>query len=142
MIDMNGLKSVNDVYGHVEGDNAIRAIGQALDDVLQTGNDGIVCRYGGDEFLAVITVTDDKQADKLVQLTRERIGHYSRIDHLQSAPQVATGYIHLPKEKIPMADLLKQADSKMYAEKQAMKTGDRAANFFMLTSQLNQTQVL
>lgn len=130
MIDMNGLKSVNDVYGHVEGDNAIRAIGQALDDVLQTGNDGIVCRYGGDEFLAVITVTDDKQADKLVQLTRERIGYYSRIEHLQSAPQVATGYIHLPKEKIPMTDLLKQADSKMYAEKQAMKTGDRAANFF------------
>lgn len=130
MIDMNGLKSVNDVYGHVEGDNAIRAIGQALDDVLQTGNDGIVCRYEGDEFLAVITVTDNKQADKLVQLTRERIGYYSRIEHLQSAPQVATGYIHLPKEKIPMTDLLKQADSKMYAEKQAMKTGDRAANFF------------
>ncbi|WP_201330667.1 diguanylate cyclase domain-containing protein, partial [Lactobacillus nasalidis] len=130
MIDMNGLKSVNDVYGHVEGDHAIRAIGQALDDVLQTGNDGIVCRYGGDEFLAVITVTDDNQADKLVQLTRERIEYYSKVDQLQSAPKVATGYIHLPKEKIPLADLLKQADSKMYAEKQAMKTGDRAANFF------------
>ncbi|MBM6987932.1 MAG: diguanylate cyclase [Lactobacillus delbrueckii] len=51
----------------------MRAIGQALDDVLQTGNDGIVCRYGGDEFLAVITVTDDKQADKLLWLTEGSI---------------------------------------------------------------------
>ncbi|MGN1407085.1 bifunctional diguanylate cyclase/phosphodiesterase [Lactobacillus sp.] len=130
MIDMNGLKSVNDVYGHVEGDNAIKAIGKAMDDVLEVGNDGIVCRYGGDEFIAIIKVDSDQEAAKLIQLTRERIAYYSQQEHLQSTPQVAAGYIRMTKEKQPLDNLLKQADSKMYAEKQSMKTGDRAANFF------------
>ena len=130
MVDMNGLKSVNDVYGHVEGDKAIRAIGKAMDEVLEVGNEGLVCRYGGDEFIAIIKVASDQEAAKLVQLTRERIAHYAQEEYLQSTPQIAAGYIHMPREKQPLEKLLKQADSKMYAEKQSMKTGDRAANLF------------
>ena len=42
----------------MEGDNAIKVIGKAMDDVLEVGNEGIVCRYGGDmKSLACLTPT-------------------------------------------------------------------------------------
>lgn len=131
MIDMNGLKSINDVYGHVEGDNAIKAISQSLDDLLNSGIEGLDCRFGGDEFLVAARLADDRQAADFAQAINERITLHSKAAKLESAPQVAVGYVHLTKEASSFAQLLKQADAKMYAEKRSMKNGTgRAENFF------------
>ena len=47
-MDMDGLKGINDVYGHHEGDHAIRCLAQAIQE--ETEGKGICSRYGGDEF--------------------------------------------------------------------------------------------
>lgn len=49
--DLNGLKGINDIFGHSEGDEALRRAGQAFRDLLPEG--AVAVRYGGDEFLLV-----------------------------------------------------------------------------------------
>lgn len=56
MGDVNGLKLINDTFGHKEGDRLIRTVGYILESV--TSKDDIVARWGGDEF--VILVIDKK----------------------------------------------------------------------------------
>lgn len=50
-VDLDNLKQINDNFGHSEGDVAIKAIADALDDIL--GSQGICARFGGDEYIAV-----------------------------------------------------------------------------------------
>ena len=52
VVDLDGLKAVNDTYGHVAGDLAIRAYARALRDRLRA--DDLIFRWGGDEFLAIL----------------------------------------------------------------------------------------
>lgn len=131
MIDMNGLKAVNDVYGHLEGDNAIKAISQALDYLLTDRNEGVVCRYGGDEFVAVVKIENDDQAEKFSQILRERVHKCAEKMHMRTSPQIAVGYTRLDGQEKDLSPYLKKADEKMYAEKLSMKSGDERGKFLI-----------
>ena len=52
LIDLNDFKDINDTYGHIAGDNALRALGRALKTVARQYN-CFVARYGGDEFVMI-----------------------------------------------------------------------------------------
>ncbi len=54
--DMDGLKTVNDIYGHAEGDHSIKKAAECLSAMF--GENAVVGRMGGDEFAAVILKTD------------------------------------------------------------------------------------
>jgi diguanylate cyclase (GGDEF)-like protein len=64
MIDMDKLKLINDMYGHQAGDTAIATLGTALAKVFLRQSD-VLCRYGGDEFAAILHNTDWKMAQTL-----------------------------------------------------------------------------
>ena len=66
MIDMDKLKMVNDMYGHQAGDTAIATLGRALTKVFLRQSD-VLCRYGGDEFAAILHNTDWKIAETLAR---------------------------------------------------------------------------
>ncbi len=66
MIDMDKLKLVNDMYGHQAGDTAIATLGRALTKVFLRQSD-VLCRYGGDEFAAILHNTDWKMAQTLAR---------------------------------------------------------------------------
>ena len=66
MIDMDKLKLVNDMYGHQAGDTAIMTLGRALTKVFLRQSD-VLCRYGGDEFAAILHNTDWKMAQTLAR---------------------------------------------------------------------------
>lgn len=72
MIDLDKLKLVNDMYGHQAGDAAIATLGRALAKVFLRQSD-VLCRYGGDEFAAILHNTDWKMAQTLARRLQEQI---------------------------------------------------------------------
>ena len=72
MIDMDKLKMVNDMYGHQAGDTAIATLGTALTKVFLRQSD-VLCRYGGDEFAAILHNTDWKMAQTLAHRLGETL---------------------------------------------------------------------
>ncbi len=72
MIDMDKLKMVNDMYGHQAGDTAIATLSTALTKVFLRQSD-VLCRYGGDEFAAILHNTDWKMAQTLAHRLGETL---------------------------------------------------------------------
>lgn len=72
MIDMDKLKLVNDMYGHQAGDNAIATLATALSKVFLRQSD-VLCRYGGDEFAAILHNTDWKMAQTLARRLQDTL---------------------------------------------------------------------
>jgi diguanylate cyclase (GGDEF)-like protein len=68
MIDINGLKTINDTYGHEAGNSAIRLVADAL--LRLTRATDIVARYGGDEFAVVLADVKIEVADEIAQRVR------------------------------------------------------------------------
>jgi len=137
MIDVDGLKAVNDLYGHQMGDAVLLAVANALQ------RDGaIVGRYGGDEFVAVLPDADREAAaayqrqvtDALAAVDLRDGGTGSRIQIFASI-----GLAIYPEEADAVEALIKLSDSAMYASRRQraettastafarVQGGDRAA---------------
>ena len=96
MIDVDGLKAINDVDGHDAGDRALRRLSDAFTAQLRA-SDGFY-RIGGDEFVAVLTHADGDAAAALIERVRE------------SAPGFTAGIAVAPHDGHTDADLLDVAD--------------------------------
>jgi diguanylate cyclase (GGDEF)-like protein len=74
MLDMDGLKEINDLAGHLAGDQALAMVGKVLR--VATRENDVVGRFGGDEFAVVLPQTDADGAasvgERLLELLRER----------------------------------------------------------------------
>ena len=68
-IDLDHLKKINDAFGHAAGDQALRLVGQALQDSLPDGAAG--SRIGGDEFVAFLPDADEKAAFPMIHSFRK-----------------------------------------------------------------------
>ena len=117
-IDLNGLKKVNDTYGHSEGDKFLTLFAKAFKNAFY--GMGVTIRLGGDEFLAVVRsehICDLKEA--FVDMKRLEI-EYSRdlpVELTASYGFACRGENNLTRA----ADVYQVADAKMYVMKQASK---------------------
>lgn len=120
MIDLDDLKTINDTYGHEEGDYALKAIGQAL--LRVTTENEISARFGGDEFYCLITHDETDYPEKFVSQVEK---YLANLNNLSGKPYKITASIgfetvsSFAPEDIP--DLIKTADSKMYEIKKAKR---------------------
>ncbi len=126
MVDVDGMKAVNDTYGHLSGDAVLRTVANAL-----TGDGAIVGRYGGDEFLVVLPAADRACAEAYVLGATEAIREASVVDDATSATirlPVSIGVAVYPEEAVTLVDLIRAADSAMYAakSKRALEAGEVA----------------
>lgn len=126
LFDINGLKCINDTYGHAEGDFAIKNVAAIIDAVFSSW--GNVYRIGGDEFVALVEQQPQFDAeavavkvDSELQRTKKTIfadKHYKA--------SVSTGFSTVYKaDAKKMKDALIFADRMMYEEK---KTNGRQKN--------------
>ncbi|MGH7467474.1 MAG: sensor domain-containing diguanylate cyclase [Longimicrobiales bacterium] len=114
MFDLNRFKDYNDRFGHLAGDQVLRALGEAL--AAETRAMNPAGRYGGDEFVALLTDTDALGAQILVQRVRERFG--GAMANLGFGDlTVSAGIAEYTAEMTNPAHLLAAADLALYASK-------------------------
>jgi diguanylate cyclase (GGDEF)-like protein len=118
-IDLDGLKPLNDTYGHEAGDRAIVATAQAL--VHSVGDYGVVGRLGGDEFLAVLPGDERRAGSSMVERIRRAVSERSvSADGVVIPLQCSIGVAlaECDNSTDPM-ELVRQADEAMYEAKRA-----------------------
>ena len=118
--DLDKFKSINDTYGHDEGDKALRALADNLKEGLRKGD--VLVRWGGEEFVAILNNTDAKGARIVVERLREA-GFGLRPDGKPMTASIGVAERGADNAK-DWPDLIEAADQRMY---HAKKTGrDRA----------------
>ncbi|MBE5877220.1 MAG: GGDEF domain-containing protein [Lachnospiraceae bacterium] len=120
MIDMDGLKNINDTYGHLAGNNALSIMADALRDCADLSD--LVIRYAGDEFLIVSCNTDEGHWDGFSDRVNHTLAHYVEMQRLPYELGASMGYhIRDGKTDLGFEECYHQADSKMYQNKQIRK---------------------
>ena len=119
-LDLDGLKSVNDQYGHDEGDAFIKAMANVLDQVRRHGE--LLMRYGGDEFVVLAQGYTDVEAKAYILKIQEGMDNYNSASKHPYVLEASMGYsIVQPMEKMDLEALIETADHEMYKVKNAKK---------------------
>lgn len=118
LADLDGLKNINDNYGHFSGDNAISTVANALK--LACPPDSICVRYGGDEMIAF--VFGNVSIKDIVRRIRRTLNEYNSNSGLNYDISASIGAVktHVSSE-INKEALIKSADKLMYSEKRRKK---------------------
>lgn len=120
-IDINGLKKINDTYGHVAGDRIIAAMGKILKNVSKRYGDNHVFRTGGDEFVVFIFDLPYQRIEDYIFDLRVNADRYTQ-DNPKLPLKFASGYeIIYSGRTIDIEKAFNQADKKMYEEKAKQK---------------------
>jgi diguanylate cyclase (GGDEF)-like protein len=80
-LDLDHFKAYNDHFGHIAGDEALKAVGRSLSSVVTRQRDA-ACRIGGEEFAVILPFTDDEGAMTIAERIRAQILYL----HMQHAP--------------------------------------------------------
>lgn len=120
-IDMDGLKLINDNYGHKEGDFALQRLTSVIRECC--GDKGICARFGGDEFIVFNADADEDDMEKLENDFRKKLAEANAIlmKPYEIDASIGTVVAHVTAED-KLFDLVKQADSIMYEHKKRKKT--------------------
>ncbi len=120
LADIDCFKKYNDRYGHLEGDECLKRVARSLAATPQRTCD-VVCRYGGEEFCAILPATRLEGALKLAEAMRAAILALA-IPHAENANRgcvtISMGVAStIPRKSTTSADLLQMADTLLYHAK-------------------------
>lgn len=120
IFDLNGLKVVNDTYGHLAGDMYIRTF---IDNLIDNaGSTDILARYGGDEFIAVYKGIDSESLNiKLQHSFKQLKNNPFSFEENKITCSFSYGIARFPKEAQSYNGLVKLADDRMYEYKRGVK---------------------
>lgn len=112
MADLNGLKMVNDTYGHAHGDEMLRAAANAIRSCCR--KEDIVARWGGDEFVVLLPCTDAATAEHI----GKRIATQGRTSYVGEMPvSVSLGTASKTSATQSLKQVLREAEDAMYKAK-------------------------
>ena len=115
-MDMDGLKFVNDNYGHHEGDRAIQAFAKILQAALR--KEDIIGRVGGDEFIVFSTVKNPSTTSNLITRLREKMDEFNESSWLPYKVQCSIGHVVLEEvTRECFESAILKADAALYEEK-------------------------
>ena len=122
MVDMNGLKTLNDTVGHHAGDAALKELGSRITNATRTTD--TVARLGGDEFAVILPSIYDRAG---AEQSRKRVMEFISAPFVfdgQTYPLSASiGIAIYPDDGEEIGLLLEKADAEMYERKRAFKAG-------------------
>ena len=115
LLDLDGLKIINDTYGHLVGTDAICRLANILR--IHSRAVDTAARYGGDEFALVLPETESHAAQRVADRIAERL----RTDGDEPPVTVSTGIAVYPHDGKTIEQLLAAADHALYQEKGSSK---------------------
>lgn len=121
MIDVDHFKSVNDNYGHLEGDNVIKLLANTL--LKQSRPNDLVGRYGGEEFILVLPGSDRDSGMAIAERVRSAIetNHLSKRDsYIPVTASIGVACLHSSEDQLSIdsAEFIDRADVALYRAKQ------------------------
>ncbi len=121
MADLDHLKQINDNFGHVEGDFAIRKCADYLREAI--GNKGFLGRNGGDEFLGIFTVKDEAEMSAVVDNIKKISEDFNAISDKPYYVDVSVGCTSFRMDNYTgFSELISKADELLYEKKKVRKT--------------------
>jgi diguanylate cyclase (GGDEF)-like protein/PAS domain S-box-containing protein len=133
--DVNGLKLVNDAFGHHKGDELILKAAVAIQSACRVND--IVARWGGDEFVILLPQTKMEEAEKIVDRIKEL---YSN-EHVNAlSVSISFGWETKTKISEDIIKVLKSAEDKMYENKIIEKEINRGETISKIIHALHQRQ--
>ncbi|NYF79792.1 GGDEF domain-containing protein [Granulicella arctica] len=116
MMDLDGLKGVNDRLGHDAGDMVLREVSKSLCDNLRFGDD--LARLGGDEFCLLLPAADEAEAVQVAERCRRRLAELELTYHGEKIVISASfGVAHSPDCTLHWEELLRRSDAALYVAK-------------------------
>ena len=118
IMDLDHFKNINDTYGHLAGDQALKKIGSVLNKSMRSSD--FIGRYGGEEFISLLPETSVDSALKFCEILHEKIKNtdinYEGKDIPITVSIGCTTY-DPAKNKVQLDELIKQADEALYQAK-------------------------
>ncbi|HWF92563.1 MAG TPA: diguanylate cyclase [Terriglobales bacterium] len=124
MIDIDHFKRLNDEFGHLLGDEVLRQVSSIFNQQVRKMD--VVCRYGGEEFAILLSQTDPQYSLTIAEKLRTTVDSWSFPGVPQSVT-ISAGAATYPAHGMTRDELVKAADSALYAAKQAGRNCVRLA---------------
>lgn len=119
-IDLDGFKSINDTYGHAEGDKALKAVVSTINGILP--KDAYIARYGGDEFVLILNTGNNSEVKAVLNNINDAFGNYNSLSDNPYDLKYSYGYkIYDDNLKMSADEFINHVDKLMYKAKQDKK---------------------
>lgn len=120
VMDMDGLKKINDTYGHDVGGYAITEVARIIREVVAARGD--TCRFGGDEFISILPGQDKTAAGAIAEAIRDHVAHHLfEKDGVRVGPTISIGVSAYPDDGESTEELFRASDRALYRAKAAGK---------------------
>ena len=120
MMDINFFKAINDTYGHIEGDEALRYTADILGESFRC--DDFISRYAGDEFLVIIKLEYKEQTGPIIDRLKRNFEKFNESNVTPYDITVSVGYdIYNPELNMSDDEFIKHTDRLMYEDKTRTK---------------------
>ena len=119
--DMDGLKQINDTYGHQEGDRALSETANLLKATYRSSD--VVSRIGGDEFAVIPVGTVEDNIGIIISRFQKNLEDFNARKSLRYPLSVSLGIVlYDPLKPLPLEELISGADAMMYEQKKKKRT--------------------
>ncbi len=133
-VDLDRFKVINDVLGHAAGDELLASAAQRISSAV--GTEGLIARFGGDEFLVVCNLADDDQRpERIAGAILQSLTDSFRFDNEEFTITASIGIARAPIDGERPQSLIQNADAAMYDSKRRSRNAWQA-----FTPALAQTQ--
>ncbi|MBK5211814.1 MAG: diguanylate cyclase [Coriobacteriia bacterium] len=131
MGDINGLKLINDSFGHTMGDELLRKAAGVINHACRA--DDIIARLGGDEFVIILPKTDAFETERIIKRIKD-LSLKEKVGNIEIS--ISFGYATKSNEEENLQEIFKYAEDRMYQHKHSESLGARSKTIDLILNTL------